>query len=301
MFKSYDRSSNIIFGGASISGEGRGYGFGDCNELKAQELIEYAYSSGINIFDSAPIYGFDLCEKRLGRYLKNLRDKVKIVSKSGVDWHPNGRVNMTNDPAITQKMLEKSLKNFDLGYIDIYFIHWPDSKVDIRFSLEYLEKQRSLGLIKAIGLCNTNNDDLKKALSVCDISVVQNECNLFNNSFKTLELSDKVQTWGWGTLDKGILSGKMSQSQKFHKDDARSWAPWWKKSNWKEKVKTVDKFKELYPDIDIKHLALSYSLGLNNKSICGFSSVQQLSELVSLEHSKIDKFDYYIQEFNYLL
>jgi myo-inositol catabolism protein IolS len=63
------KASVISFGGAAISGEGAGYGFGNISEEEARESVMYAYEKGVNIFDTAPIYGFGESERRLGKFL----------------------------------------------------------------------------------------------------------------------------------------------------------------------------------------------------------------------------------------
>jgi len=156
----------LAFGGAAISGEGGGYGFGDINENDSIELLNSAYDKGIRIFDTAPIYGFGLSEVRMGKAFKQTRDKVFIVSKSGVTWGENKRVDMTNDPVVTTKMLEQSLRDLQSDYIDLYMIHWPDTRVDIRRPLEVLAKAKHQGKIKHIGLCNTNIADLEKGSEI---------------------------------------------------------------------------------------------------------------------------------------
>ena len=121
--------SAIGFGGAAISGEGGGYGFGDMSETEAQTLLGHSWELGINLYDTAPIYGFGLSEERLGKYLP--KDAI-IVTKGGVDWHSTRRVNMTNDPKVIERMFLESLKRLKREYIDVYMIHWPDKNVDIR-------------------------------------------------------------------------------------------------------------------------------------------------------------------------
>ena len=172
--------SAIGFGGAAISGEGGGYGFGDMSETEAKNLLSEAWDMGINLYDTAPIYGFGLSEERLGKYLPK---EAIIVSKGGVDWHSSRRVNMTNDPKVIERMFLESLKRLKREFIDVYMIHWPDAKVDIRKTMEVLSKAKHEGKIKHIGLCNTFVGDLEKAFEVDRVEVVQSEFNLFNNKF----------------------------------------------------------------------------------------------------------------------
>ncbi|MEX0799153.1 MAG: aldo/keto reductase, partial [Bacteriovoracaceae bacterium] len=79
--------SRLGFGGAAVSGEGMGYGFGDISEAEAGKLLLSSWEAGINLYDFAPVYGFNLAEKRAGEAFKRMREKVFFISKSGVDWH----------------------------------------------------------------------------------------------------------------------------------------------------------------------------------------------------------------------
>ena len=73
--------SQIGFGAASLSGDGGGYGFGTISDNDAIELVHAAHDAGINLFDTAPIYGFGESERRLGLALRDRRDEVFLVSK----------------------------------------------------------------------------------------------------------------------------------------------------------------------------------------------------------------------------
>ena len=282
--KTSDRLSKVCFGGASISGEGAGYGFGNISEKDSISLVHQSIDLGINLFDTAPIYGFCESEKRLGKALKGKRHNNFIISKSGVSWHKNKRVNMSNDPLIAQAQLEQSLRDLQTDYIDYYLVHWPDPNHQLDDLLNYFLKAKIEGKIRNIGLCNTNNEDLKIAKDVTDISILQSESNLFNNGFRELELMETDFKMGWGTFDKGILTGSVTKERSFDKYDCRSWAPWWKKSNWKEKVEFVQKLsKILKTKEELVRFAMSYSFNINKMDsvICGFKNMNQLLPIVS--------------------
>lgn len=279
----------LAFGGAAISGEGGGYGFGDISEGDSIELLHKAYDSGIKIFDTAPIYGFGLSEIRMGKAFRKMRDKVFIVSKSGVTWGENKRVDMSNDPAVTLRMLEQSLRDLDSDYIDLYMIHWPDARVDIRKPLEVLAKAKHQGKIKHIGLCNTNIEDLERGSEIERIEVVQSEFNFFQDYpkadiFPYVKKHD-MSFMSWGTLDKGILTGRVDEKRKFDASDCRSWAPWWKNADNKSKF---DAMKKIWPLLDKNHhsgleLALGYNLSFPEVSValCGAKNMDQLTSLFS--------------------
>ncbi len=279
----------LAFGGAAISGEGAGYGFGDISEGEAIDLCQQAYDLGFRVFDSAPIYGFGLSEQRMGKAFKKMREKVVLVSKSGVTWDKNKRVDMTNDPLIAEKMLHQSLIDFDSDYIDLYMVHWPDSRVDIRKTMEVLAKARHQGKIRAIGLCNTNFGDLVKASEVEKVEVVQSQYNVFENQLENdlfpYLAKNKIDFMSWGTLDKGILTGRVTRDRKFEKSDARSWAPWWKQTDFETRYKILDKIRPLLEAQGFSGLDLALHHNLKKKEVtlllCGARNNSQLIGLVN--------------------
>ncbi|MBH47787.1 MAG: hypothetical protein CME71_06415 [Halobacteriovorax sp.] len=286
-------SSPIAFGGASISGEGGGYGFGGMSEVKALELVDYAFNKGLKLFDTAPIYGFGVSEVRLGKAIKSIRDDVFIISKSGIDWDNKKNVAIRNDKKTTQKMLEESLKRLGTDCIDLYMVHWPDAETDIRKTMEVLVKAQDANKIRYIGLCNTNQDELIKAAEVGRVKVVQNQLNIFERSSEELFSSlaqNKQFFMSWGTLDKGIITGRVNRNRSFDKDDVRSSdAPWWNDEVNAPKLKAMAKILPLISDHGHTglELALSHNLslyeqyGLIGTSLCGAKSPEQLDGILA--------------------
>ncbi len=278
----------ISFGSASISGEGGGYGFGPMAEGNAHDLIRHALELGVTLFDSAPVYGMREAEKRLGKFFKvnGGRSKVHFVSKSGVTWHENKRINLTNDPEVAEKMLMQSLKDFQTDYIDIYFIHWPDGKVDIRRPLERLARLQEKGAIRYLGLCNTSEADLLLAKDVAKIDVLQSEFSLFNrgvekNLFPICQ-TDQLGFMSWGGLEKGILSGSFDVNRQLHPSDNRVGAPWFKRKDVLKKVELVDEMKNVGKEIagddfDFKSFVLGYYFSHEDVTtlLCGSKTASQ--------------------------
>jgi aryl-alcohol dehydrogenase-like predicted oxidoreductase len=248
-------STQILgFGGASLSGEGGGYGFGEMDEKKAESLIREAFELGVQFFDTAPIYGFGLSEERLGRYAP---PEAIILTKGGVHWHENKRVNLTNDPSIIEKMFHESRRRLGRECLDIYLIHWPDEKVDIRKPYAKLLEFKEKGWVKKIGLSNTKPDDFKKALEVAPVEVLQFEASFLVQdpaqmaiSLQSLQ-SQLLLTTGWGTLAKGILTGRVIKGRRFDPVDARSHAPWWKWKEVEEKISKAQGFIALAKELNL--------------------------------------------------
>ncbi|MFZ4715761.1 MAG: aldo/keto reductase [Bacteriovoracaceae bacterium] len=279
--------SELSFGGAGISGEGGGYGFGHIDESQAISLLKAAYERGINSFDTAPIYGFGLSEIRMGKAFKGMREKVFITTKSGVSWHETKRVNMSNDPVIAEKMLHQSLIDLQTDYIDLYMVHWPDSRVDIRETMKVYKKAQEAGKIRYIGLCNTHAEDLGKARELVHIDMVQSEFNLFQRKplIDVFPYLEEAGFMSWGTLEKGVIAGTVKKDRKYDEVDCRRTAPWWKEKEVMEKVLVMEK---IFPELQKMNksglsLALSYNLSHAKFStaLVGVKSLKQLDDLLA--------------------
>jgi myo-inositol catabolism protein IolS len=281
----------IGFGSASISGEGGGYGFGAIDEASAIKLLESSFDHGIKLYDTAPIYGFSTAEKRIGKAFHSKRESVFIVSKGGVTWDTNKRVDKNNHPEVIQNMLDQSLKDLQSEYIDLYMIHWPDERHDIRPAMEVLTKAKASGKIRFIGLCNTNEDDFHKASQVCRIDALQDNWNLFswNESYWRMGGFGKAGTifrMGYGTFDKGILTARVDENRKFDSYDARSWAPWWKAQNKTKKIQIVSSLKLILDDygFSLPQFALWFALQWKDfldASLIGVRDQKQLESLMA--------------------
>lgn len=280
----------IGFGAASLSGEGGGYGFGSMSEADGISLVHNAIERGVRVFDTAPIYGFGRSEEILGKALKKCRENVLIVSKAGVDWHSNRRVNMSNVPEVVERMFLESLERLKTNYIDLYMLHWPDNSVDVRDSLKPLIKFQQLGQLKHIGLSNTHREDLLKALELTEVAAVQAEYNMFNSQafegFEDILREHNIAVMSWGTFDKGILSGTVTKERRFEACDARSWAPWWKAKDPQAKIAKAEEFAKNFQaeSLSLKQGALKFVLDnpLIDVALIGFKSIDQLDILPPL-------------------
>lgn len=278
-------TSLIGFGGAAVSGSSGGYGFGNISESDALDLLVRAYDAGINLFDSAPIYGYGESERRIAKALKHKRDEVILTSKSGVTWDLQKRSTVDNSRDTTQRMLHQSLRDLDTEIIDVYFIHWPDANVDIRVPMEILSRAKEQGKIRHIGLSNTYPEDLQKAQEIDTIDVLQGEFNFFASYPKDalFPLVDQHQLgfMAYGTFDKGILTGRVDANRTFEDpSDVRSHASWWTETDRSQKYETMEK---ILPHLEAHghtgaQLALAYIMRHPQVStaLCGSKNPNQL-------------------------
>ncbi len=116
-----DPISRIGLGAWAIGG----WCWGDSDDNESIKTIHKAFDLGINIIDTAPVYGFGRSEEVVGRALKESsidRTKIILATKFGLDWH-HGHLFQNSEPKRIVQELEDSLKRLQTDYIDLYQIH----------------------------------------------------------------------------------------------------------------------------------------------------------------------------------
>ena len=223
--------------------------WGEQNTLEeAFEQMDYAYDQGINIFDSAELYPVPPSadtqgetSRILGQWVKSrkIRDKViiadKIVGRSGMNWfRPEGTETRLDKKQI-EFALDRTLKNLEMDYVDIYQLHWPDRPINVFGGLEYehtdsrdaisieetltaLDELVKQGKIRHIGLSNETAWGTSEFLKVASekkmskIISIQNPYNLLNRSFEVglseISIREQVGLLAYSPLASGVLTGK---------------------------------------------------------------------------------------------
>jgi len=183
-------------GGAQVSKLGLGTAqlgglFSSVEDSEGQALIDTAITEGIAYFDTAPHYGKGTSEKRLGNYLsKYPRDSWVLSSKVGRLLVPTEKeddsffldadnsVERLNDYSESgiRRSFEDSLERMGVDSIEIVYIHDPDDFADEAIHQAYpaLEKLRSEGLIKSIGLGMNYNEIPTRMINETDVDVIMN-------------------------------------------------------------------------------------------------------------------------------
>src|SRR6267142_4058957 len=104
-----------------------GWMWGGTDEAESIATIQAAFEHGINVIDTAPVYGFGRSEEIVGKAIAEgrLRSEVAIATKAGLQWD-GGKVSRNASRARILQEVEESLRRLRTDYIDIYQVHWPD-------------------------------------------------------------------------------------------------------------------------------------------------------------------------------
>ena len=202
------------------------------------KTIQAALRSGINHFDTAPVYGNGRSEQVTGQQLKRVRKDVIIATKS--IFLPEKEL---------YKSIERSLKRLCTDYIDIFYIHWPKSGQDMRPMLETLEKARKSGMIRAVGVSNFSVHEIKELKQAGDINILQSGYSvLWREAEKQLIpycLENNIAFIGYSPLAQGILTGKFEQYPTFDDTDRRKNLIFFEKNIWIWIYEAIKQLKEI--------------------------------------------------------
>jgi aryl-alcohol dehydrogenase-like predicted oxidoreductase len=245
-----------------------GWMWGGTDVQESVATIRAAVEHGITVVDTAPVYGFGRSEEIVGKALAegNLRSRVHIATKTGLVWD-GGRVFRNASRARIMQEVEDSLRRLRTDHIDVYQVHWPDPLVPIEETAEAMRTLLEQGKIGAIGVSNFSVPQMEQFRRVAPLHVAQPPYNLFERGIDTDILpycrSNKIATFGYGALCRGLLSGTMRPNSIFSGDDLRRTDPKFRQPRYRQylaAVERLDRFAQERYGRRIIHLAVRWML-----------------------------------------
>lgn len=215
-------SSRIALGTWAIGG----WMWGGSDEKESIRTIHVALDKGINLIDTAPIYGYGRSEEIVGEAVRQYgrRDSILLATKVGIDW-TSGRIERNSTRQRILKEFEDSLRRLQTDYIDVYQVHWPDPEVPIEETASTLRELYEQGKIRAIGVSNFSPEQVRQFETAAPLHTIQPPYNLFEREIERdvlpYALNQNITTLTYGALCRGLLSGTMSADRQFSKDDMR--------------------------------------------------------------------------------
>ncbi len=142
--------SQLCFGCWGVTSDAH---WGERDQCESEGAILAAIESGINFFDTAPMYGNGASEDMLGRVLAacGQRSQVVIANKIRPD---------RMRPAQIVAECETSLARLQTDYIDLYQTHWTNREVPLSDSWDAMLRLQEQGKVRHVGVCNMGLGDL---------------------------------------------------------------------------------------------------------------------------------------------
>jgi aryl-alcohol dehydrogenase-like predicted oxidoreductase len=242
--------------------------WGGSDARDAFRTIQAAIERGINLIDTAPVYGFGRSEEIVGRSLaaNGRRKRVTIATKCGIEWHGD-KIRRNASPSRIAEEAEDSLKRLRTDHIDIYQLHWPDQAVPIEDTAGAFAKLLQEGKIGAVGVSNLDWDQTERFRRIVPVRTIQPPYNLFERELEA-DLLPNAQKAGlvvlaYSALCRGLLSGRMTAAARFEGDDLRRVDPKFQQPRFDQylaAVSSLDRFARANFGKSVLALALRWIL-----------------------------------------
>ncbi len=191
----------------------------------AVKTIRQAYEMGYDFFDTAQCYtgvfsdgSISYNEELVGEALSGVRDKVVIATKMGVHHNEDLSLSLDSRPETIRKSIEESLKKLKTDYVDLYYQHRIDPKVEPEAVAETMAELIKEGKIRYWGISEATEEYLRRANAVCPVTAVENRYSMMARWHETIfpvceELN--VAYVAFSPMANGFLTGKYTPNTKF--------------------------------------------------------------------------------------
>jgi aryl-alcohol dehydrogenase-like predicted oxidoreductase len=212
--------SSISFGAWAIGGT-----WGAVDDDESMAALHRALDVGVNLFDTADVYGDGRSERLLARLRRERRDPFHVATKAGrrLDRQTADGYNRANLTAF----IERSLKNLETDALDLVQLHCPPTDVYYRPEVfEIMDDLVKAGKIRFYGVSVERVEEALKAIEFPGVQSVQIIYNMFRQRPADLFFAEakrrKVAIMARLPLSSGLLAGKMTAATTFSGDDHRA-------------------------------------------------------------------------------
>ena len=275
-----------------------GWLWGGSDKKDCIRTVYSAYDKGINLIDTAPVYGFGKSEEIVGEAVReiNSRDNIVIATKAGLEWS-EGEVFRNSTRERILKEVDDSLKRLKTDYIDIYQIHWPDPLVPVEETAEAMSYLLKDGKIRAVGVSNYSSDQMNRFSEICKLNTNQPPYNLFERGVDDDVIpyctENGITLLLYGALCRGLLGGKLKANSEFRGDDIRNVDPKFQKPVYQKYLNTVKKLDDFANEkfgINVLHLSVRWILDKCKEDVAlwGARRPGQMDDVAKTVDWKID-------------
>jgi aryl-alcohol dehydrogenase-like predicted oxidoreductase len=301
----------LSLGGQTVSRIGLGtWAFGasewaNVDRTDSIACLRAALEYGVNLIDTAPIYGSGHAEEVTGEALAQhiaaggRREDVYIATKFGLDREaaPIPKDSPAREPHLGRVVtnatrefitadLERSLSRLKVEYIDLYQLHWPDPLVPIDQVAETLLPLLLSGKVRALGVSNCTVAQMKSFQSIAPLISNQPPYNIYERAIESEVLpycdANGITTLAYSALCRSMLSGRVTAQSKF--TDIRSFDPKFQPprlAQYAAATAALDRFAQKNYGKRVVHLAIRWILDRSPHTVAlwGAHRPQQLEAI----------------------
>jgi aryl-alcohol dehydrogenase-like predicted oxidoreductase len=240
---------------------------GDTSEALA--TLHRAMELGVNLLDTADMYGPHTNEELIGKAIAGKRDQVFLASKFGIvrdSANPTAR-GVDGRPAYIRAAIDGTLKRLGVDTLDLYYQHRVDPDVAIEETVGAMAELVQAGKVRYLGLSEASAKTLERAHKVHPISALQSEYSLWSRDQEHNDCLATCQRLGiafvpYSPLGRGFLTGALKSPDDFAADDYRRFSPRFQGENFKRNLQLVEQVQALAAEKNVTagQLALAWVL-----------------------------------------
>jgi len=224
--------------------------YGEADEAESLATLHRALELGVDMLDTADLYGPLKNERLVAKVLAGQRDKFTVATKFGFEVDDDGQWTggYNGRPAYVRKAIERSLRNLGTDYVDLYYLHRVDPATPIEETVGAMSRLVEEGKVRYLGLSEVPADVLRRAHAVHPISALESEYSLFDRRVEDEGIIRAARELGIGfvaysPLGRGFLSGDIRTPDDFEANDSRRFFPRYQGENFYKNLDLVDKLK----------------------------------------------------------
>ena len=279
--------------------------YGDIDVADASRAVNAAIDHGINLVDTAEIYGPFHSEELLAKALGSRRKEVILVTKVGFGYDDKGRadrIDSSYDNIIERA--ETCLQRLQTDVLDLLLIHWRDHKTPLEESMRAFEKLKADGKIRYYGVSNFDVEMMETCSQHGEIVANQVGYHLFDRRMERSVLPSCLEKnigfMAYGTLGFGLLTGAFTPDTQFERHDWRSHMncfglPLFDRESFVKELKVGERLAELAAGYgrSLPQLAIAWVLGNPAVSVAlvGMRNEQELEENVAASEWRLSASD----------
>ncbi|NPD88700.1 MAG: aldo/keto reductase [Asgard group archaeon] len=214
----------FAIGGPFYRSTGGVLAYGQVDDEESIKAIHKAIDMGVNVFDTADIYGVGRSEKVLGKALKDYRDDIVIATKFASRFEEGNPISLAGKGTSTEyirRAIRDSFRRLQTDFIDIYQFHSSDYPIEesikVRNTLDDLVQE---GLIGSFGW---STDDVERAKFFAESNncvAIQYALNLTHHNRLMIKFCEEENLSGLirSPFASGTLTGKYGPDTKIQDD-----------------------------------------------------------------------------------
>jgi len=224
--------------------------YGHRDDQESIATIHRALDLGVNLLDTADMYGPFTNEELVGRAIRGRRDRVFLATKFGIVRGADPNVRGVNGrPEYVRAACEASLRRLGVDVIDLYYQHRVDLDTPIEDTVGAMADLVREGKVRFLGLSEAGPKTIRRAHAAHPITALQTEYSLWSRDPED-EVLPTCRELGIGfvaysPLGRGFLTGQIKRFEDLAADDYRRRSPRFQGDNFQRNIELVRRIEAI--------------------------------------------------------